>query len=231
MRSLGLVHVVAGLATLGLAGCDHVLAKNNPCGGIYPADGVAEVRAQADGTLLDADGKTYPFELTSGIAQESGPDGACWTFVSGTATDTGGETIDLQVECGSVVIDVTLPDVRLLDHGATARVPVKVGPSPQGATICTGTATLAIETATGAKAPAPSWVTSDFVRAGTLHFEPATPPSGDASVDAAAATDAGGGSGVCPIHVALDAHVEVNASDYSQATTSGDDHCPKLPDK
>jgi hypothetical protein len=207
---------VAVAAVAFVAGCNNFLARHNPCGGIYPADGVAEIGSvETDGVvdIASPSETTHPF--TSDPTAPSSED--CWTFITGLATEDGASTTTYQVTCGSVEVSLTIPDVRTLSQGAKVTLPSSV--TSDGSECFAGSATLTIEQSVGAKAPAPTFVTRDFVRVGILELDSTT------------IADGGTSSRSCPSHVALHGRISLTASNYSQATTAGEDHCPSLPSK
>ena len=205
--------------------CNHVLARNNPCGGTYPVDGYASIGSvPTDGVavITTTGDASYPFDSDPTVI----PDEQCDTFVAGTASDDGTQTIDYEVSCGIPTIAITLPDVRTLEQGARVAVAAKVTTSNGAITCLAGQAAFTIEVATGGKAPSPAFVTADFVRAGTIDFD------GSAlSVDDGGASDASALPPGCPSRARLHAHVRVAASNYSQATGANRDVCPSLPEK
>lgn len=212
--------LLALLAAASLAGCNNFLAKNNPCGGIYPADGVAEIFGLHFDGDMETGGAKYAFDSTL-LADSAN---ACLTFASGTAADDGTGTTQIMVSCHDVELTFTLPDMRPLAEGATLTVPLSVGIGSVGNTTpCrSATATLRIDRAVGAKAASPTFVTSDFLRSVTLDVT---------SDDASDAGDAGTGTGTCASRVTVHARADFAAKDYSQATTSGENHCPSIPSK
>src|SRR5215472_2352611 len=165
-------HSVFSIAIASSLGCDHVLAKHNPCGGFYPADGVAEISgvgASGDMDVTTAGtATTYAFNADPAVALDAG-EWQCDTFIGGLAKEDGSETTNFQVSCGDATISLTLPDVRMLEQGASVTIRGAVL-LPTGATCVASTGTLTITQATGSKASPPSFVTADFMRIGTIVF-------------------------------------------------------------
>jgi hypothetical protein len=79
---------------------------------------------------------------------------------------------------------------------------------------------LAIDEAVGSKAPSPSFVTADFVRAGNVQFD---------WTDAADAGPRAGDPFACPSGASLRARITFTAKNYTQAMQKGPDHCPSVP--
>ena len=208
---------LALVAASSVAACNNLLAKNNPCGGIYPADGVAEIFGVQWGGTMAVGNVMQSFD--SSVVAESVDD--CETFSSGSAADDGTGTTKMTVSCHDVEMTFAVPDVRSLAESATLSIPATVGEGGLGNTVpCrSAQATMTVVRATGAKAGSPQFVTSDFLRSVTL--EVTSDDGADASSD----------GGRCPSHVVVHARADFAAKDYKQATTSGENHCPSLPSK
>lgn len=201
------------LAAASLAGCNNFLAKNNPCGGIYPADGVAEIFGLQFEGEMETGGAKYTFD--SSLVADSA--NACETFASGSASDDGTGTTLITVSCHDVSVTFDVPDVRTLAEGASMTVTASMASGSIGNPVpCRpASAMLKINRAVGAKAASPTFVTSDFLRSVTLDI----------------ASDDASDAGSCASHVAVHANADFAAKDYKQATTSGENHCPALPSK
>jgi hypothetical protein len=200
-----------------LFGCGDWLAKNNPCGGLYPAPGVAEVTSQRESGTVSV--VTAGGELTDAIVPEGEGtgSGSCEAFFSGSASDDDSATSTLQVTCydgAAPTLRFTVPDVRPLEQGAVATLQAQLTDDDSQGHACTSTssATLRIDRAVGGQAPSPTFVTSDFVREASITLDSVAP-------------------GACAAHVTVTATVTVEASDYSQAMQEGPGHCPPLPAK
>lgn len=208
----GLVVAIAPLAA-----CGNVLAKNNPCGGEYPAEGEAEVLgAHVRGTLASDANEADAFDADGKGADG---DGTCSVFASGLAPADGTGIVHVSVSCRGVIANVAVPDVRELAAGATAPATVTIenGASGQmeGSACRDVTTTLTIASAQGKKADSAPYVTPDFLRAVTVDFD----------------DTADGAPPGCARRVALHARIELAASNYAQAMQRGEDHCPALPSK
>jgi hypothetical protein len=221
--------LLATAAAGSLAGCNNFLAKNNPCGGIYPADGVAEIFGVHVTGQMVADRATYDFDAASTL----GSSGDCTTFVSGTASTDGSGTTSVTVSCHDVDVTFVVPDVRALAAGDTQMVHGNVSAGGIGNQVpCRDiTATMKIESATGAKTGSSPYVTADFLRSVTLDMTSDAPGTIDADGGADGGVATSGPLPRCALHVVAHAKADFAASDYSQATTSGEDHCPALPSK
>jgi hypothetical protein len=200
-----------------LFGCGDWLARHNPCGGIYPAQGVAEVTTErASGTVSVV---TAGGDLTDAIVPESEAtgSGSCEAFFSGLASDDDSATSTLQVTChdgAAPTLLFTVPDVRPLEEGAVVTLQAQLSDDNSQGHTCTSTssATPRIDRAVGGQAPSPTFVTSDFVREASITFDSATP-------------------GACAARVTITASLTVEATDYSQAMQEGAGRCPPLPSK
>jgi len=153
-------------SAVALGGCNNLLAKMNPCGGIYPVDGTATVSTRSVTGTVKAGATSYDLAA-----------GDCDTLLSGTATDASGSAT-FDVECGSASLAFTLPDLRTLATGehvdVAATLSADLSSSPAA-----GTAQLTVDAAEGSSSPAPAFVTSDFVR--TVVLDLSVPATTDAA--------------------------------------------------
>jgi len=196
----------------------HQAADGDLCGSPQVVAGVAEATGSSSGSVeLRGAGGTSSVSFATPPAGATVPTQSSPAIMQGKVHDDGSGGTTLIVNVASSFhpyAEFTLPDLRPLEKGAVAPVPVQGSVEvPGGGCNFSAVATLTVTRAEGSGAPSPAFVTDDFVRSASLVLESATLE--------AVVGGAGKGAPDCSGTLAARATIELTAASFAPVYDDG----------